>query len=83
MQEEPDDLEEQDAPVRPPSGRRARIMGGILGALAGGVVGLAISHALNDWWRVGVCGFCMGLGVQLGLLGAYLTQGRREEPPAE
>jgi hypothetical protein len=81
MQEEPDDLEAKDAPVRPPLGRRARIISGVLGALAGGVFGLAVSHALDDWGRVGLCGFFMGLGVPLGILAAYLTQGRREEPP--
>jgi hypothetical protein len=83
MQEEPDDLEAKESPVRPPMERRNRIIGGVLGALAGLVVGLAVSHALDDWWRVGVCGFFMGLGVQLGLLGAYLVQRRREEPPPE
>jgi hypothetical protein len=74
MQDEPDDLEAKDAPVRPPPRRRTRIVGGALGGLAGGVVGLGISHALDDWGQVGLCGFFMGLGVPLGILAAYLAQ---------
>jgi hypothetical protein len=81
--EEPEDLDADDEPKEPPPSRRGRLIGGTLGALAGLLLGLAVSHTLDGWGRAGFCGLGMGLGVPLGVLVAYLVQARGEELPPE